>query len=419
MKFLINLCIYFFSFIFSKFMIKKKFIEDLRLEGLKVLTRLDLNVPINKNSGIIDNTRIKSSLKTIRYIIENGGKAVLISHLGRPDGQRVRSLSLKPIANELTKSLGKNVILAPDCIGEEVEKIVNRMKNGDVVLLENLRFHKAETNNEKDFCKKLSKLGDVFINDAFGVAHRSHASTAGVSKFILNSAIGYLIQKELHFLGKIVSNPVEPFLAILGGAKVADKIGVIDKLLDKVQTLIIGGGMSCTFLKAQGFDIGNSLLEKDLLQFAREMIQKSKKKRVELLLPNDAKIANSFENNALTRTIKLTEGVPKGWMILDIGKSTSDLFCKVVANSKTILWNGPMGVFEMEKFCNGTFAIARSLAGETARGALTIIGGGDSVAAINEYGLSKNITHISTGGGATLKFLEGNSLPGVISIVDA
>ena len=397
-------------------MINKKFIEDFNLKGLRVLTRLDLNVPLNKNLQITDKSRIKSSLQTIRHIIDNEGKAILMSHLGRPKGQRLKSMSLNPVAKELSRFLGKNVILAPDCVGQEVEEIVNRMRNGDVVLLENLRFHKAETNNDKDFCKDLAKLGDIFINDAFGTAHRAHASTSGVSEFISKSAIGYLILKELHFLGRMVSNPEKPFLAILGGAKVADKIKVIDKLLDKVQTLIIGGGMSCTFLKAQGFDIGDSLLEKDLLNFASEMIQKSKKKKVDLLLPNDAIIADCFDNKAIKKLIKMSEGVPKGWLILDIGPSTTEIFCKKVSSSRTVFWNGPMGVFEMENFCQGTFAIARSLAEVTDKGAVTIVGGGDSVAAIEMFRLSEKISHISTGGGASLEFIEGRELPGVSAI---
>ena len=380
------------------------------------MTRLDLNVPLNKNLQITDKSRIKSSLQTIRHIIDNEGKAILMSHLGRPKGQRLKSMSLNPVAKELSRFLGKNVILAPDCVGQEVEEIVNRMRNGDVVLLENLRFHKAETNNDKDFCKDLAKLGDIFINDAFGTAHRAHASTSGVSEFISKSAIGYLILKELHFLGRMVSNPEKPFLAILGGAKVADKIKVIDKLLDKVQTLIIGGGMSCTFLKAQGFDIGDSLLEKDLLNFASEMIQKSKKKKVDLLLPNDAIIADCFDNKAIKKLIKMSEGVPKGWLILDIGPSTTEIFCKKVSSSRTVFWNGPMGVFEMENFCQGTFAIARSLAEVTDKGAVTIVGGGDSVAAIEMFRLSEKISHISTGGGASLEFIEGRELPGVSAI---
>ena len=398
-------------------MIKIKFIEDFKLEGLRVLTRLDFNVPLNKNLQITDNSRIKSSMRTIRHIIENDGKAILMSHLGRPKGHRLKNMSLKPVAEELSMFIGKKVLLAPDCVGQKVEEIVNRMRNGDVVLLENLRFHKAETSNEKEFCKKLAKLGDIFINDAFGTAHRTHASTAGVSEFISKSAIGYLIRKELKYLGGMVSKPLKPFLAILGGAKVADKIKVIDKLIDRVQTLIIGGGMSCTFLKAQGFEIGDSLLEKDSIKFASEMIQKSKEKKVDLLLPNDAIIADCIDNKAKKKLVKLSEGVPKGWLILDIGPLTTDFFCKALSRSKTVFWNGPMGVFELENFCHGTFAIARSLSDLTEKGTITIVGGGDSVAAIKLARLTEKISHVSTGGGASLEFIEGNELPGVSAIM--
>jgi len=394
----------------------KKIIEDLKLQGRRILTRLDFNVPLDENSKITDKYRIKSSLQTIQYIIENGGKAVLMSHLGRPNGKRLQSMSLKPVAEELSICLGQKVILAPDCVGQEVENIVNRMENGDIVLLENLRFHKDETNNEREFCKSLAKLGDIFINDAFGTIHRAHASTVGVSEFISKSAIGYLIRKELKFLNRMLSNPTKPFLAILGGAKVADKIKVIDKLLDKVQTLIIGGGMACTFLKAQGIEIGDTLLEKDLLQFARDMIQKSKEKKVDLLLPNDATIADCFDNKASIRSVKLNGGVPEGWLILDIGPESTDLFCNAMGSSRTIFWNGPMGVFEMEKFCYGTFTIARCLAEETGKGTVTIIGGGDSIAAIKKVGVIDKISHVSSGGGASLEFIEGRELPGLIAI---
>ncbi len=393
-----------------------KFIEDLHLEGRRVLTRLDLNVPIDNNSQITDESRIKSSLKTIRYIIEKGGKAILMSHLGRPEGKRLNSLSLKPVSKVLSENLGKNVIFAPDCVGKEVEKIIHQLRNGEVVLLENLRFHKAETKNDIFFSKKLAKLGDVYINDAFGTVHRSHSSTCGVSRFISESAIGYLIKKELKFLGEMVSNAEDPFLAIIGGAKVADKIKVIDKLFDKIHALIIGGGMSCTFLKAQGFEIGNSLFEKNSLQFAEEMIQKSKEKKIDLLLPKDAIIAESIKEKASIRSIKLVEGVPKGWMILDIGSKSAEIFCNAISRSRTVFWNGPMGVFEIEKFSNGTFAIAKSLARETEKGTLTVVGGGDSVSAIKKLGLSEKISHVSTGGGASLKFLEGKELPGISSI---
>jgi phosphoglycerate kinase len=394
-------------------MIDKQFIEALPLEGLRVLTRVDFNVPLNDELIITDNGRITGALPTIRHIVEQGGKAVLMSHLGRPGGERVEKLSLKPVAEELSGLLGQKVILAPDCIGHEVETLVNSMQNGEVVLLENLRFHKAETKNETEFCKELGKLGDVYVNDAFGTAHRAHASTAGVTEFIAESAVGYLIRKELQFLGSAISEPIRPFTAILGGAKVSDKIKVIEKILDKVQTLIIGGGMACTFMKAQGHKIGASLLEEDSLDYANELINKAQEKGVELLLPIDAVIADRFDKNAETRLVTAEEGAPEGWLILDIGPQSTEIFCEAVLRSRTILWNGPMGVFEMEAFAKGTFAIAQSLAEATDKGTVTIIGGGDSAAAIKQFGLSGRITHVSTGGGASLEFLEGKELPGV------
>ncbi len=397
-------------------MTKKFFIEDLKLNGLRVLTRVDFNVPLNKDLQITDNGRIEAALPTIRYIVEQGGKAILMSHLGRPGGERVESLSLKPAVEELSLMLGQPVTFAKDCIGEEVEALIEGMQNGDVLLLENLRFHKAETKNEPEFCKALGELGDVYVNDAFGTAHRAHASTAGVTGFIPESAVGYLIRKELQFLGGAVMNPARPFTAILGGAKVSDKIKVIDKLLNKVQTLIIGGGMSCTFLKAQGYKMGASLLEEDSLDFAKELIQKAQEKSVELLLPVDAVIADSFDKNASTRSVSVEEGAPDGWLILDIGPKSAEIFCDSVRKSGTVLWNGPMGVFEMEAFALGTFAIAQCLAEVTGKGVVTIIGGGDSAAAIQQFGLSERITHVSTGGGASLEFLEGKELPGVSTI---
>jgi phosphoglycerate kinase len=394
-------------------MIDKQFIEALPLEGLRVLTRVDFNVPLNDELIITDNGRITGALPTIRHIVEQGGKAVLMSHLGRPGGERVEKLSLKPVAEELSGLLGQKVILAPDCIGHEVETLVNSMQNGEVVLLENLRFHKAETKNETEFCKELGKLGDVYVNDAFGTAHRAHASSAGVTEFFAESAVGYLIRKELQFLGSAISEPIRPFTAILGGAKVSDKIKVIEKILDKVQTLIIGGGMACTFMKAQGHKIGASLLEEDSLDYANELINKAQEKGVELLLPIDAVIADRFDKNAETRLVTAEEGAPEGWLILDIGPQSTEIFCEAVLRSRTVLWNGPMGVFEMEAFAKGTFAIAQSLAEATDKGTVTIIGGGDSAAAIKQFGLSGRITHVSTGGGASLEFLEGKELPGV------
>ena len=397
-------------------MINKQFIEDLNLEGQRVLTRVDFNVPLNEELKISDNGRIKAALPTIQYIIEKGGKAVLMSHLGRPGGERVESMSLNPAAVELSGLLGQPVTLAPDCIGEEVKTLVNGMQNGDVVLLENLRFHKAETKNEHSFCESLGALGDVYVNDAFGTAHRAHASTTGVTEYVPETSVGYLMRKELQFLGEAVAEPVRPFVAILGGAKVSDKIKVIEKLLDKVQTLIIGGGMACTFLKSQGYEIGASLLEEDSLDLAKELMEKSEQKGVDFLLPVDVVIAERFDNNAANKTVSIQEGTPDGWLILDIGPRSVEIFIQSILGSGTVLWNGPMGVFEMETFAKGTYDIAQSLARSTDNGAVTIIGGGDSAAAIQKSGLSDRITHVSTGGGASLEFLEGKELPGVIAI---
>jgi len=398
---------------------KKQFIEKLNLEGQRVLTRVDYNVPLNDKQKITDNGRIKATLPTVNYIIDNGGKAVLMSHLGRPGGERIDSLSLKPAALELSRLLGKHVKLAPDCIGEEVNNLVDAMQNGDVLLLENLRFHKAETNNDPSFCKELAGNGDLYVNDAFGAAHRAHASTTGVVSHITDSAVGYLMRKELQFLGEVIAEPVLPFVAILGGAKVSDKIKVIENLLDKVQTLIIGGGMACTFLKSQGYNIGASLLEEDSLDLAKNLIQEAEHKGVEFLLPVDVVISERFDNRSSTKTISIEEGAPKNWLILDIGPRSIETFTQSIIKSGTVLWNGPMGVFELEKFSKGTYAIAKILADATEKGSVTIIGGGDSAAAIQNSGLSQHMTHVSTGGGASLEFLEGKDLPGISAIQES
>ena len=406
-----------FSFVDDQIrMNRKQFIEELNLKGQRVLTRVDFNVPLNNELNIIDNGRIKAALPTVNYIIHKGGKAVLMSHLGRPGGERVESMSLRPAAVELSRLLGQPVVLAPDCIGEEVKNLVNGMENGDVVLLENLRFHKAEAENTPSFNEALAENGDVYVNDAFGTAHRAHASTTGVASYIKDSAVGYLMRRELQFLGDAVSEPVGPFVAILGGAKVSDKIKVIEKLLDKVQTLIIGGGMACTFLKSQGFEIGASLLEENSLDLATKLTKEAEQKGGNFLLPVDAVIAERFDNNASTRIISVEEGVPEDWVILDVGPRSIEIFSHSILGSGTVLWNGPMGVFEMEKFSKGTYAIAESLANATDSGSVTIIGGGDSAAAIKNFGLSERFTHVSTGGGASLEFLEGKELPGVNAI---
>lgn len=394
----------------------KVFIEDLDLKGKRVLVRVDFNVPLDGDLNITDTSRIDASLPTIQTILDKGGKAVLMSHLGRPKGKRVNKMSLYPAAVALGQKLNRPVILAPDCIGPGVEILVSRMQEGEVVLLENLRFYKQETDNDETFSKELAKLADVYINDAFGTAHRAHASTEGVARHVESKAIGYLIKKELDYLGKAIADPKKPFAAILGGAKVSDKIKVIENLLDKVQMLVIGGGMANTFLKAKGIDIGDSLFEETALEMAKDVIGKAAGKGVELLLPVDAILAQALEAGTETKVADADAGVPAGWKILDIGPKTLELFKAKINTAMTVFWNGPMGVFEVADFSKGTFGVAEALAEVTAKGAITIIGGGDSAAAINQAGLDSKISHLSTGGGASLEFVEGKVLPGVAAI---
>ncbi len=390
-------------------------LEDLKLKDTRVLIRLDLNVPL-KNGRVTDDFRIRAALPTVNYCLSQGASVVIMSHLGRPGGEYREELSLISVGETLADLLETQVKFTDDCVSEDAISVSKELRPGEIHLLENLRFHKGEKRNDERFSMKLASHGELYVNDAFGTAHRAHASTAGVTGFIPESAIGYLIRKELQFLGGAVMNPARPFTAILGGAKVSDKIKVIDKLLNKVQTLIIGGGMSCTFLKAQGYKIGASLLEEDSLDFAKELIQKAEEKGVKLLLPVDAVIADSFDKSASTCSVSVEEGAPDGWLILDIGPKSAETFCDSVRKSGTVLWNGPMGVFEMGAFAQGTFAIAQCLAEVTDKGVVTIIGGGDSAAAIQQFGLSERITHVSTGGGASLEFLEGKELPGVSAI---
>ena len=392
----------------------KMTIEDIEVKGKKVLVRCDFNVPLI-DGKITDENRLVGSLPTIKYLIENGAKVILCSHLGKPKGPDP-SMSLKPVAARLSELLNKEVVFAADdeVVGDNARKAVENMKDGDVVLLENTRFRKEETKNEEAFSRELASLAEVFVNDAFGSAHRAHCSTVGVAKFLTVSVCGYLIQKELKFLGNAVANPARPFVAILGGAKVSDKINVINNLLDKVDTIIIGGGMSYTFLKALGNTIGTSLLEEDKLDYAKGMVEKAEEKGVNFLLPVDHVVADKFDAAAEAIT---TEGVniPDGYMGLDIGPKTIELFSEAVKNAKTVIWNGPVGVFEFEKFAAGTKAIAKALS-ET--DAVTIIGGGDSAAAVNQLGYGDKMTHISTGGGASLEFLEGKELPGIAVLND-
>ncbi|RXM73212.1 phosphoglycerate kinase [Clostridium tetani] len=393
----------------------KKTIEDIDVKGRKVLVRCDFNVPL-KDGKITDENRLMGALPTIKYIMEKGGKVILCSHLGKPKGEPKQELSLAPVAKRLSELLNKEVLFPADneVVGENAKKAVENMKDGDVILLQNTRYRKEETKNEETFSKELASLADIFVNDAFGTAHRAHCSTVGVTEFVATSVCGYLIQKELKFLGNAVENPQRPFIAILGGAKVSDKINVINNLLEKVDTLIIGGGMSYTFQKAQGYTIGSSLLEEDKIDYAKEMIEKAKEKGVKLLLPVDNVAAEKFAEDA-EAIITEDQNIKEGYMGLDIGPKTSKLYSQEVQSAKTVVWNGPMGVFEFEKFAKGTIEVAKAMAESQAT---TIIGGGDSAAAVNQLGFGDKMTHISTGGGASLEFLEGKELPGIAALND-
>ena len=396
-------------------MLNKKTIEDINVRGKKCLVRCDFNVPL-KDGKITDENRLVGGMPTIKYLIENGARVILCSHLGKPKGEAKPELSLAPVAARLSEMLGQEVVFAADAnvVGENAKKAVAQMKDGDVVLLENTRYRKEETKNEEGYSKELASLAEIFVNDAFGTAHRAHCSTVGAGQFLEERVCGYLIQKELDFLGSAVENPVRPFLAILGGAKVSDKLGVINNLLEKVDTLIIGGGMAYTFIKALGHEIGTSLLEEDKVAYAKEMMDKAQAKGVKLLLPVDVVYADRFAEDAQPH---ITEGrdIPADCMGLDIGPKTRELFAKAVKESKTVVWNGPMGVFEFENFANGTKAIAQAMADVDAT---TIIGGGDSAAAVNQMGFGDKMSHISTGGGASLEFLEGKELPGIVALDD-
>jgi phosphoglycerate kinase len=397
---------------------KKLSIDNLDLKDKRVLVRVDFNVPLDENMKVTDDIRIVSSLPTIQKIISDGGKAILMSHLGRPKGKANPKYSLKSAAEKLGEHLGKKVELPPDCIGSEVKKIVDDMKPGDVLLLENLRFHEEEEKNAPEFAKQLSELGDVYINDAFGSAHRAHASTEGVTKYINQCAAGYLMQKELEYLGSAVSSPKKPYCAILGGAKISGKIDVINNLLDKVDTMLIGGGMAFIFFKADGKEIGKSLLEEEKLPLAKELLDKVKNMKVKFILPVDVVAAKEFNNDSPSEIVDVNN-LTSDKMGLDIGPETVKLFKEEIIKSKTIVWNGPMGVFEMPNFAKGTFEIAKALAEATENGAVTVIGGGDSAAAVAKAGLEDKVSHVSTGGGASLEFLEGKTLPGVAALTDA
>ena len=386
----------------------KKTVKDIDLKDKKVLVRCDFNVPMDENKKITDNTRIVAAIPTIKYLLENNCAIILCSHLGRPKGEFKPEYSLAPVAEELAKLLGKEVIMAKDVIGEDAKQKAANLKQGQIMLLENVRFHKEETDNSPEFAKELASMAQIYVNDAFGTAHRAHSSTAGVAAY-LPAVSGFLIEKELKFLGNAINNPQRPFVAILGGAKVSDKIKVIENLLEKVDSIIIGGGMTYTFLKAMGYEIGNSICELDRIDIAKETIEKAEKKGVKLLFPIDTVCGKEFSNEAETIVVDSKE-IPKGWQGLDIGPKAIEEFTQVLKNAKTVIWNGPLGVFEFEKFAKGTNAIAKVL---SEINAITIVGGGDSVAAVEKGGFSDKITHISTGGGATLEYLEGKELPGI------
>lgn len=392
----------------------KKTVKDIDVNGKKVLVRCDFNVPIDSETGkITDNRRIRAALPTIQYLLDHNAKVILCSHLGRPKGEFNLKYSLKPVAEELSKLLNKDVKLAKDVIGESAKELTSNMKEGDIVLLENVRFHKEEEQNAPEYSKALASMAEIYVNDAFGTAHRAHSSTTGVADY-LPAVSGFLIEKELEFLGGALENPKHPFVAILGGAKVSDKIGVIENLLDKVDTLIIGGGMAYTFYKAQGHHIGTSICEEDKLDLAKSILEKAQEKGVKLLLPVDNHVSSEYSNNGEDKMVDSTE-IPDGFMGLDIGPKTIEKFEEAVKDAKTVVWNGPLGVCEFDKFATGTKAVATML---SKIGATTIIGGGDSAAAIEKLGLADKMTHISTGGGASLEFLEGKTLPGIACLQD-
>jgi len=391
-------------------MLRKKTLKNIDIQGKKVLVRCDFNVPMDKEGNITDDIRIRAAMPTVEYILNKGGAVILMSHLGRPKGEPNPKYSLDPIAKRISELIGKEVKFANDdfVVGDSTKKLSAQLKQGEVLLLQNVRYRKEEEKNDETFSKELASLGEIYVNDAFGTAHRAHSSTAGVAAF-LPSAMGYLIEKEVSFIGKALEAPERPFVAILGGAKVSDKIGVIENLIDKVDALIIGGGMAYTFFKAQGYEVGNSLLEDDKVSLAASLIKKAKEKNVELLLPIDTVVAKEFASDADHWTVN-SSSIPEGTMGLDIGENSREIFAQKIKEAKTVIWNGPMGVFEMPAFAKGTKEVAKALANS---GAITIIGGGDSAAAVEQLGFADKMTHISTGGGASLEFLEGKVLPGI------
>ncbi|NLB73981.1 MAG: phosphoglycerate kinase [Firmicutes bacterium] len=391
----------------------KATVRDIDAKGKRVFVRVDFNVPLDAEGNITDDTRIRAALPTIKYLLERGAKVILASHLGRPKGQRKEEFSLAPVAGRLGELLGQPVKKLDDCVGPQVEAGVRAMKDGDVILLENLRFHKEEEANDEGFARSLASLADIYVNDAFGTAHRAHASTAGVAEFLPGVA-GFLMEKEIEVMGKALSAPERPFVAILGGAKVKDKVGVISNLIEKVDSLVVGGGMAYTFLKSKGLEIGKSIVDEEKLDLAGELMEKAKAKGVKFLLPVDVVVADRFAEDADVKVVGVSE-IPPLWQALDIGPKTREAFAREIAEARTVVWNGPMGVFEMKPFAEGTRRVAEALADSAA---VTIVGGGDSAAAISEMGFQDKMTHVSTGGGASLEFLEGKVLPGVAALKD-
>jgi len=392
---------------------EKKSIKDINVNGKKVFIRVDYNVPMDKAGNITEDTRIRATLPTLKYLLDQNAAIIIASHLGRPKGAVVPEFSLAPVAKRLSILLGKEILVAADCIGPETQALAKDLKPGQILMLENLRYHKAEEKNDPEFAKQLARLADIVVNDAFGVSHRAHASVEGITKY-LPAVAGLLMEKEIIFVGQTVANPVHPFVAIIGGAKVSDKIGVIENLLKKVDTLIIGGGMANTFLAAQGYNIGKSLLEADKVDLAKSLIGIAKERGVHLLLPTDVVIADKFAADAQHKVVAV-KAIESEWMVLDIGPDTAKTYAASLADAKTVVWNGPMGVFEMDAFAHGTQTVAKAVA---ASSATSIVGGGDSIAALEKTGLSDQITHISTGGGASLEFLEGKVLPGIAALAD-
>jgi len=393
-------------------------VSDLEVKGKRVLVRVDFNVPLDKKSGAIrDDTRIRASLPTIQHLVSKGARVVLMSHLGRPDGKVVPAMSLAPCAQRLSELLKKPVAMAKDCIGPEVEAQAEALQDGDILLLENLRYHPEEEANEAGFAKQLASLGELYVNDAFGTAHRAHASTEGVTRFLSPCAAGLLMLKEMEYLGKALESPERPFVAILGGAKISGKIDVIENLLDKVDTLLIGGGMMYTFYKAKGFEVGKSLLEAEKVELARSVMEEAKEKGRRFVLPVDVLVSDSLEPTAQTKVVAAT-AIPEDWYGVDIGPESIKAFSVEIQKAKTVVWNGPLGIFETEAFAQGTLAIAQALAEATQKDVTTIVGGGDSAAAVAQAGLEDQVSHVSTGGGASLEFLEGKTLPGVAALTN-